>query len=118
MTNACGVIRLFGRLCSSVNSAGVVGVVCAMTELHNRPNNRMTPHAFVIRGELGYRADEAMRWWYFDTDLDFRARLAGGVLSVEGPRVVNSRANTTTVGLLAGQAQGDHGVFDAKWVRQ
>lgn len=86
-----------------------------LTELHNRPNNRMTPHAFVIRGELGYRADEAMRWWYFDTDLDLRARQAGGVLYVQGPQVLNSRANSTTVGLLAGQAQADHGAFDAKW---
>lgn len=89
-----------------------------LTELHNQPNNRMTPHAFVIRGELGYRADEAMRWWYFDTDLDLRARQDGGVLSVPGPRVVNARANTTTVGLLAGQAQVDHGAFAAKWARR
>jgi GT2 family glycosyltransferase len=88
-----------------------------LTELHNRPNNRMTPHAFVIRGELGHRADESMRWWYFDTDLDLRARQAGGVLSVPGPQVVNSRANSTTVGLLAGQAQADHGAFAAKWSR-
>lgn len=88
-----------------------------LTELHNRPDNRMTPHAFVIRGEPGHRADESMRWWYFDTDLDLRARQAGGVLSVQGPRVVNSRANSTTVGLLAGQAQADHGAFAAKWSR-
>lgn len=88
-----------------------------LTELHNQPGNRMTPHAFVIRGELGMRADERMKWWYQDSDLDLRARLAGGVLSVKGPTVVNSKANQTTVGFLAGQAQADHAVFTEKWSR-
>lgn len=88
-----------------------------LTELHNQPGNRMTPHAFVIRGELGMRADERMKWWYQDSDLDLRARLAGGVLSVKGPTVVNSKANQTTVGFLAGQAQADHAVFVEKWSR-
>jgi glycosyltransferase involved in cell wall biosynthesis len=86
-----------------------------LTELHNDPNNRMTPHAFVIRGDLGLRADESMRWWYQDSDLDWRARLAGGVLSVDGPRVVNMLANTTTTGPLAEQAAKDAAAFEAKW---
>lgn len=86
-----------------------------LTEVHNDPTNRMCPHAFVLRGELGLRADEAMRWWYFDTDLDLRARQAGGVLSVPGPAVVNALANTTTVGRLAEQASEDRATFEAKW---
>jgi GT2 family glycosyltransferase len=86
-----------------------------LTELGNDPGNRMTPHAFVIRGEVGLRADESMRWWFFDSDLDQRARLAGGVLSVNGPRVVNSLANTTTRGVLAEQAEKDRATFEAKW---
>lgn len=88
-----------------------------LTELHNDPGNRMTPHAFVIRGEAGLRADESMRWWWFDTDLDWRARLAGGVLAVRGPRVVNSLANSTTRGALAEQAEKDRTTFEAKWSR-
>jgi hypothetical protein len=88
-----------------------------LTEPGNDPGNRMTPHAFVIRGELGLRADEAMRWWYFDSDLDQQARRAGGVLSVRGPRVVNSLANTTTKGVLAEQAEKDRATFEAKWSR-
>jgi len=88
-----------------------------LTELGNDPRNRMTPHAFVIRGETGMRADEAMRWWYFDSDLDQRARLAGGVLYVRGPQVTNSLANTTTTGVLAEQAEKDRAVFEAKWSR-
>lgn len=86
-----------------------------LTEVGNVPGNRMCPHAFVIRGESGMRADEAMRWWYFDSDLDQRARLAGGVLSVPGPRVINSLANTTTRGPLAEQAEKDAATFEAKW---
>ncbi len=88
-----------------------------LTRIHNNPGNRMTPHAFVIRGEVGLRADESMRWWYQDTDLDFQARLAGGTLSVPGPRVINANANSTTVGELAEQAQKDRAVFEAKWSR-
>jgi hypothetical protein len=86
-----------------------------LTRLHNNPRNRMCPHAIVVRGEAGQRADEAMRWWYFDTDWDLTARQNGGVLSVPGPRVVNSLANSTTVGPLAEQAEKDRAVFEAKW---
>ncbi len=86
-----------------------------LTEFGNDPRNRMCPHAFVIRGEAGMRADEAMRWWFFDSDLDQRARLAGGVLSVKGPRVANSLANSTTRGPLAEQAEKDRATFEAKW---
>lgn len=85
------------------------------TDLDSVPGNRMTPHAFVIRGEAGLRADERMRWWYQDTDLELQARLAGGVLSVDGPQVINSLANTTTVGPLAEQAGRDRQVFEQKW---
>lgn len=88
-----------------------------LTELRLDPNpyNRMAPHAFVIRGEAGFRADERLRWWYQDSDIDYRARLGGGTLSVDGPRVVNARANTTTVGPLAKQAHADRAVFAEKW---
>jgi hypothetical protein len=86
-----------------------------LTRIHNNPRNRMCPHAIVVRGEAGQRTDEAMRWWYFDTDWDLTARQNGGVLSVPGPRVVNSLANSTTVGPLAEQAERDRIVFEAKW---
>jgi len=86
-----------------------------LTEPGNDPGNRMTPHAFVIRGEVGLRADETMRWWYFDSDIDQCARRTGGVLSVRGPQVVNSLANTTTRGVLAEQAEKDRATFEAKW---
>jgi hypothetical protein len=86
-----------------------------LTELHNDHRNRMAPHAFVIRGEAGMRSDQSMQWWYFDTDFDLRARQRGGVLSVQGPRVINSQANSTTVGPLREQAERDRIAFEAKW---
>lgn len=84
-------------------------------EMDNELITRMCPHAFVVRGELGLRADESMRWWYFDTDFDWQARRCGGVLSVPGPLVSNALANTTTVGALREQADRDHDAFEAKW---
>jgi hypothetical protein len=86
-----------------------------LTDIHNDPRNRMCPHAFVMRGEAGLRADESLRWWFGDTDLDLRARQAGGVLSVQGPTVINAHANQTTNGELAEQARRDHATFVAKW---
>ncbi len=76
---------------------------------------RMCPWAFVVRGELGLRADESMRWWYFDDDFCRQAIDVGGVLAVPGPLVVNSGANSTTVGVLAEQSQKDMATFAAKW---
>lgn len=85
-----------------------------------RPNEgglywRLCPWAFVIRGELGIRADERLRWWYGDTDLDWSARNLGGVAIVPGPVVTNKHANSTTVGALAEQAGRDRETFAAKW---
>lgn len=85
-----------------------------LTKLTN-DSQRMCPHAFVIRGEVGLRADESLRWWYQDTDLDWQARLAGGVLGVVGPRTDNALAFKTTVGPLADQAIADEATFLAKW---
>jgi hypothetical protein len=76
---------------------------------------RMCPWAFVVRGEAGLRADESMRWWYFDDDFNRQAIFAGGVLAVPGPLVLNAAANTTTVGVLAEQAGKDRAAFESKW---
>jgi len=85
-----------------------------MRELTN-DGQRMCPHAFVIRGEVGLRADESLRWWYQDTDLDWQARQAGGVLSVPGPRASNGLAGESTKGELLEQSKRDEATFIAKW---
>lgn len=76
---------------------------------------RMCPHAFVTRGEVGLRADESMRWWWFDSDLDRRARLSGGVQLIAGYPTQNTCANSSTVGVLAEQASRDRARFAEIW---
>lgn len=77
--------------------------------------DRMCPWAFVMRGELELRADESFGWWYGDTDLEWQLRKLGGVISVPGPLVGNTLANSTTHGALAEQAGRDGETFARKW---
>ena len=86
-----------------------------VTSVDYERSRRMCPWAFVVRGEVGLRADESMWWWYFDDDFNRQAILAGGVLAVPGPLVVNAHANSTTHGALAEQAERDRATFEAKW---
>lgn len=76
---------------------------------------RMCPWAFVLRGELKLEADESLRWWWGDTDMDWQARGAGGMMIIPGFPVVNALANSTTVGELAVQAGRDRETFMRKW---
>jgi GT2 family glycosyltransferase len=89
-----------------------------LTDFGFERSRRMAPHAFVVRGEVGLRSDESMRWWYFDDDFSRQAILAGGVLGVPGPVCVNSLAVASTVGELAEQAKRDRETFEKKWADQ
>lgn len=75
--------------------------------------NRLCSWAFIVRGEAGLRADERLRWWWGDTDFDWRARAAGGMLLVQGPVVLNERPNDFTYSKpgLAEQAGRDAAMF-------
>lgn len=111
--------------CTAAMRAGPAVVACSgphgpldQLVLKTAPDNdirsRMCPHAFVTRGEVGLRADESMRWWYFDTQWDLDARAAGGVALIAGYPTQNTRANSSTVGALAEQAAIDRATFAAK----
>jgi GT2 family glycosyltransferase len=76
---------------------------------------RMCGWAFTLRGESGLRFDERFRWWFGDSDADWRARAAGGMVVIPGYPVANTWANSTTVGALAEQAGRDRATFEAKW---
>jgi GT2 family glycosyltransferase len=80
-------------------------------------SQRMAPHAFVVRGEVGLRSDESMYWFCFDDDFCRAAIKAGGVLGVPGPVAVNSQANQSTSRsqALTEQAHRDMETFAAKW---
>ena len=76
--------------------------------------NRMTGWAFMLRNTT-LRADERLRWWWGDTDLDWKARAAGGMVVIPGFTVENTLANTSTVGVLAEQAGRDRLTFQEIW---
>jgi hypothetical protein len=88
------------------------------TRIDGNIMTRMCPWAFVVRGELGLRADEKMRWWWGDTDFEWQAINAGGVLMLPGYTTANTLANSTTVGALAEQAGRDGETFALKWGRR
>jgi hypothetical protein len=85
------------------------------TKIDGNIMTRMCPWAFVVRGELGLRADESMRWWWGDTDFEWQAIQKGGVLMLPGETPLNTLANSTTHGVLAEQAARDGETFAAKW---
>lgn len=79
--------------------------------------NRMQGSAFVVAGEKGIRADESMQWWWQDQDLDWQARLNGGMVIAPGPVAVNQRPNDFTYSVpgLGEQAGRDGEAFQTKW---
>lgn len=78
---------------------------------------RMPGWAFILDGSKGLRADESMHWWWCDTDLDWQARAAGGMVMIGGFPVPNRLPNDflTTVPGLNEQAGRDGEAFAAKW---
>jgi glycosyltransferase involved in cell wall biosynthesis len=76
---------------------------------------RMCGWAFLLRGELGLRFDEDLRWWWSDSAMDLAARDAGGMVVIPGYAVGNTHANSTTVGPLAEQAGRDRVTFETKF---
>ena len=77
--------------------------------------HRLCGWAFVLKN-VGLRADESMRWWWCDTDLDWQARKAGGLVIVGSHPVPNQLDNgfTNTKPELAHQAGLDGIVFAHK----
>lgn len=81
--------------------------------------NRMPGHAFVVRETISQqiRADEGLHWWWQDTDLDWQARLNGGMILCPGPVVANVLPNdyTNTRPDCADRIHFDGLHFDEKW---
>lgn len=97
------------------NAYGVGHAPLTKHEPDRDVTTRMCPWAFVVPGELGQRADERFRWWWGDTDWDWTARQNGGVTIWPGLQVLNTGANSSTVGELAVQAGRDGQAFAEKW---
>lgn len=54
---------------------------------------RVTGYAFTLRGSAQLYADESLRWWYGDDDLEMQARARRGTVLVGGVTVEHSDAN-------------------------
>lgn len=77
--------------------------------------NRMYGPAYILRGGAQIRANEDLRWWFNDTDMDWKARKLGGMINIPGPHVHNKHPNESTVGVLAEQAGRDREAFKEWW---
>jgi hypothetical protein len=108
-------LRTHDVLAVSGDAYGHVREPLLRRDKHNNLMTRMCPWAFVIRGECGVEADEKLRWWWQDTDIEWRLAIAGGVLVLPGFVAKNVGANSSTVGVLAEQAGRDRATFAAKW---
>lgn len=105
-----------------------VGAAVGYPDQHHRGSNlfltdvrpyplvyRMTGYAFVLRGSAGIFADETIKWWYGDNDIEWQARSKGGTLMVGGISVNHLFPDHTTVGGLMEQAGRDRETFVKKW---
>lgn len=81
------------------------------------PDRRMCGYAFALRGSLGLRADPSIKWWYGDDDLDWQARIKGGIVCVPGVQVTHYEPNLSTSRSpeLSEQAGRDRETFINKW---
>lgn len=110
----------------------ITGAVAGCSNPHNRQHppvlkqqpdadimGRMTGWAWIRASEPALRADEAMRWWWQDTDADFQSRLAGGMVMIGGFYTLNREmGHYTNVKPELGEQTGrDREAFVAKWGR-
>lgn len=85
---------------------------------------RMTGWCFVVRGGSGLRADERLRWWCGDDDLQASAvRHGRGTVRVEmkgsmAHELRHKHPDESTAGVLAEQTHGDMEAFTKKWGRR
>ena len=117
----------FDNVSSTMRSAGAIagathGIAPIETPiLKLQPDgdiyNRMPGWAFVVAGEHGLRADENLKWWWCDTDIDWQARCAGGTIIAPGPIATNALPNDFTYSVpgLSERAGVDGENFRAKW---
>lgn len=129
-------LRIGGDVLEKLSQAlRLNGAAVAFPDIHNRlaPGyvdvcrhegpydlyERMSGFCWMLRGELGLRLDESMRWWYSDDDLEWRASTRGGVARVGGLKVEHLHPNSSTNAspALAEQTGVDRHTFMAKWGR-
>jgi hypothetical protein len=78
---------------------------------------RMPGWAWILDPASPVRPDESLRWWWNDTDVDWQARLAGGMVMVGAPAVPNVQPNYWTIHRpdCGARVAADREAFAAKW---
>lgn len=112
-----GCVRALNFVAGSTHQLTPVTVPIIKTTPDHDIMNRMQGSAFVIAGEKNIRADENMHWWWQDTDIDWQARTAGGVVIAPGPVAHNRLPNDYTAQKpeLYARIGEDAAAFRAKW---
>lgn len=108
-------LRASSALTACTDPHGILKQKVIKTKPDNDVRNRLCGWAFLLRGESKIRLDENLRWWWGDTDLDFRARQSGGMMILPAFAVGNTLANGSTRGVLAKQSGLDRQTFKSKW---
>jgi hypothetical protein len=92
----------------------VLHTAAAPVDLHER----LTGYAFILDGTRGIRANENMRWWLSDDDIDWQARTRGGTVIVPGEPVQHPpNGGTPCTGRFATWFEEDRVKFIQQWGR-
>lgn len=96
---------------------GPTSYLAVKTQPDRDIGGRMPGWAFVLDSRSSVRPDTSMHWWWFDTDLDFQARLAGGMVMIGGYPVENIHPNEYTYSRpwASERIHFDTIAFEAKW---
>jgi glycosyltransferase involved in cell wall biosynthesis len=82
---------------------------------------RLTGWCFMVRGSSGLRADESLRWWCGDDDLqaqavrDGRGTTASPLTATQAKGLLHKHPDESTTGVLREQTEKDMATFVAKW---
>lgn len=82
---------------------------------------RLTGWCFVVRGSSGLRADESLRWWCGDDDLQAQAVVNGrgtvrvGMFAHQAKGLLHKHPDESTTGVLREQTNVDMSTFIEKW---
>lgn len=117
LTAVAGTLRDYEAVAASTHTIRPLEIPLLKRQPDSDIMNRMQGSAFVLAGEKVLRADENLKWWWQDTDLDFTARIAGGMVLAAGPVAQNTRPNEFTYSYpgMGEQAGRDREWFGEKW---
>jgi hypothetical protein len=85
---------------------------------HRSVTTRVPAECFMLRGELGLRADERMPWWYCDDDLEMQARQHAPVGVIGDTGLRTAEPSTYLTNEQHQQAAESRDLFTTKWNRQ